>query len=536
MDNSSTNKSLIILGNGADLYCKLNTTFKDFLTQENNKNISNVYKSLKALKVFDLGLKNIVLTSPQAIKNHKFLQKVYRFPIYQLLNKNISIDSFLDDEFKKDDSNPEESERTKNKINHEVNEVISVLNETMPDISEMSFWEILLILMDQINGSWYDIETCMRDFLTMQSIMSDPDKSAIEYIHDSIRDLSSEEFFSINEMESYNPLNNFNFRFIIYVISYKIIKNNDDMDSNRQLCLTTSQCQSFLLNELYDYENKFSNFVESEVNKNLGDSKNKNEENNNRTNENNYYKLMNTLIPVLISLSNNNKANILSFNYTSVTPNSKYVDKFKNIHGSIYLKNEKRSSSINKSNVIFGIDSNTSFPDKLNQSSVELIYPFTKTQRVIGLSTDTDDDVKNRISNLLSTNKKESKHVNAIEDNINEIVFFGHSLGESDYSYFISIFDYYNLHDSKITLKFVFNPKRGEKEPSFADVRNVRLRQAKKISSLINRYANTLENKSHGKNLLHKLLVEDRLQIVDIRDIDTDQMWARISELNEKSN
>lgn len=525
MDNSSTNKSLIILGNGADLYCKLNTTFKDFLTQENDKNISNVYKSLKALKVFDLGLKNIVLTSPQAIKNHKFLQKVYRFPIYQLLSKeDISLDSFLDKEFKQYDYEPDESEETKNKIKQEIEEVISVLDETMDDISEMSFWEILLILMDQINGSWYDIETCMRDFLTMQSIMSDPDKSAIEYIHDSIRDLSSEEFFSINEIESYNPLNNFNFRFIIYVISYKLVKNKSDVDSNKQLCLTTSQYQSLLLNELYEFENKFSNFVESEVNKNKGDS------------ENNYYKLMNTLIPVLISLSNNNKANILSFNYTSVTPNSKYVDKFKNIHGSLYLKNEKRSSSINKSNVIFGIDSNTSFPDKLNQSSVELIYPFTKTQRVIGLSTDTDDDVKNRISNLLSNDKKESKHVNAIEDNINEIVFFGHSLGESDYSYFISIFDYYNLHESKVTLKFVFNPKRDEKEPSFADVRNVRLGQAKKISSLINRYANTLENKSHGKNLLHKLLVEDRLQIVDIRDIGTKQMWKRISELNEKSN
>lgn len=516
MDSSSENKSLIILGNGADLYCKLNTTFKDFLTQKNNNNISNIYESLKAIKICDLSLKNIFLTSTYEIKNHKFLQKIYRFPIYKLLNKNISIDSFLDGEFNQDNSNPKEIEETKNKIKQEINKVIETLETTMKDISEMNFWEILLILMDQTNGSWYDIETCIRDFLTMQSFLSEPDKSAIEYIHDSIRDLNSEEFFSLNEINNYSPLNNFNFRFIIYVIINRII--NDD--NNRKLCLTTMQYQSFLLDELHEFENKFSDFVISEV-KNRRDD---------------YYSSMNSLIAYLITLSDNDKANILSFNYTSVTTNKVLVDKFKNIHGGIYLK-EQKSGNINKSNVIFGIDSNTFFPIKLSQKSIDLIYPFTKTQRVIGLSTDTDDDVKNRKANFLSNDKIENKRVNVIENNINEIVFFGHSLGESDYSYFISIFDYYKLHDSKLKLKFVFNPKRDNREPDDIDVRNARLRQAKKISNLINRYANTLENKSHGKNLLHKLLVEDRIQIVDIRDFntDTDAMWKKIRQIRRKN-
>lgn len=518
MDSSSENKSLIILGNGADLYCKLNTTFKDFLTQKNNNNISNIYESLKAIKICDLSLKNIFLTSTYEIKNHKFLQKIYRFPIYQLLNKNISIDSFLDSELNQANPNPKEIEETKNKIKQEINKVIETLETTMKDISEMNFWEILLILMDQTNGSWYDIETCIRDFLTMQSFLSEPDKSAIEYIHDSIRDLNSEEFFSLNEINNYSPLNNFNFRFIIYVIINKII-NDDD---SRKLCLTTIQYQSFLLDELHEFENKFSDFVISEVDKN-----------NSRNDKKHYYRSMNKLIGSLSSLSYNDKANVLSFNYTSVNPNGKFVEKFKNIHGGIYLR-EQKSGNINKSNVIFGIDSNTFFPIKLSQKSIDLIYPFTKTQRVIELSTDTDDDVEIRMANFLSNDKKESKRVNVIESNINEIVFFGHSLGESDYSYFISIFDYYNLHDSKIKLKFVFNPKRNNREPDNNDVRNARSRQAKKISNLINRYANTLENKSHGKNLLHKLLVEDRIQIVDIRDVDTKEMWKKINQIRGK--
>ena len=96
----------------------------------------------------------------------------------------------------------------------------------------------------------------------------------------------------------------------------------------------------------------------------------------------------------------------------------------------------------------------------------------------------------------------------------------------------MSIFDHYKLNDSKITLKFVFNPKRNKKDPCPEEVRNIRLGQAKRISSLINRYSNTLENKNHGKNLLHKLLVEDRIQIVDIRDINTKKMWDKLKQKN----
>ena len=508
----SNSKSLIILGNGADLYCKLNTTFKDFLTRENEENILNVYKSLKALKTLDLNLKNIVLNSPFQINNHEFLQKTYRFPIYQLLNKKITIDLLLNEEFSKYNHLDTKCKKVMDMIKQEVEDVTLLLSKTMKSITELSFWEILLILMDQINGTWYDIETCMNNFLTMKSIMSNPDKSAIEYIHDSIRDLRSEEFFSIYEIDNYSPLNDFNFRFIIYVIIYKIIKNND----NKKSYLTTFQYQSFLLNELHKFENKFSNFVASEVHKSDNTIKP-------------YYQRLNTLVPILISLSNNNKANILSFNYTHVQTNNNYIDKYKNIHGSLLLEKENK---INKSNVIFGIDSNTIYPKQLNQFSIDLIYPFTKTQRVLGLSTNTKEDIENRIANLQSVNKIESKYINVIDDTINEIVFFGHSLGESDYSYFMSIFDHYKLNDSKITLKFVFNPKRNKKDPCPEEVRNIRLGQAKRISSLINRYSNTLENKNHGKNLLHKLLVEDRIQIVDIRDINTRKMWDKLKQKN----
>ena len=40
---------------------------------------------------------------------------------------------------------------------------------------------------------------------------------------------------------------------------------------------------------------------------------------------------------------------------------------------------------------------------------------------------------------------------------IDEIIVFGHSLGEQDYSYFQSIFDYVDLYHSKTKLTFIYS-------------------------------------------------------------------------------
>lgn len=40
------------------------------------------------------------------------------------------------------------------------------------------------------------------------------------------------------------------------------------------------------------------------------------------------------------------------------------------------------------------------------------------------------------------------------KEEINEIAFFGHSLSKLDYSYFQTIFDFYDLYSSDVTLAF----------------------------------------------------------------------------------
>ena len=81
------------------------------------------------------------------------------------------------------------------------------------------------------------------------------------------------------------------------------------------------------------------------------------------------------------------------------------------------------------------------------------------------------------------------------------IKFYGHSLAAADYSYFQSIFDMVDLYNSDVKLYFRFsNYEAGVKEREFL-----------RVAGLLSAYGKTLDNKDHGKNLTHKLLLEGRL-------------------------
>ena len=111
----------------------------------------------------------------------------------------------------------------------------------------------------------------------------------------------------------------------------------------------------------------------------------------------------------------------LSFNYTEPI-NSPYFN-ITNVHGT--LKSRR---------IIFGIDQT-----KVNP--LEEIYRFTKTFRQM-----TETSIAKRSDELILPRKEE----------INEIAFFGHSLSKLDYSYFQTIFDFYDLYSSDVTLAFYY--------------------------------------------------------------------------------
>ena len=171
---------------------------------------------------------------------------------------------------------------------------------------------------------------------------------------------------------------------------------------------------------------------------------------------------------------------ILSFNYTALFDILAVQNPcdYNNVHGKLCNLNCK--TDCNSSNIIFGID------DTFIQSHNEFtdLRLFSKTYRKMFDA--------NAAKSILPSNR-----LSPIE-----IKFYGHSLSEADYSYFQSIFDYYELYNND-SVSLLFYYSKGYE-------------QTDAIYRLINSYGKSLANKEQGKNLIHKLLLENRLKIVDI--------------------
>lgn len=160
---------------------------------------------------------------------------------------------------------------------------------------------------------------------------------------------------------------------------------------------------------------------------------------------------------------------VMSFNYTKIT--EKNFFEYSNIHGILGRDQD----------IIFGIDSNLI-------NSISNSYKYTKTYRKLLL--ESQQEVKPK----------------KLPAEVKKIIFYGHSLSKADYSYFQSIFDFYNIYSSEIELFFYFNSYK----PFMLE------EQVSAISSLLEEYGDTMTNRSHGKNLLHKLSLEGRIKIKDL--------------------
>lgn len=171
---------------------------------------------------------------------------------------------------------------------------------------------------------------------------------------------------------------------------------------------------------------------------------------------------------------------ILSFNYTSLFDilgvGSPCL--YNNVHGKLCMNT--CANNCTSCNIILGIDDTVI----QSQDSDPGLYKFSKTYRKM-------------LTSNVGTPVLPSK-----DNQLIEIKFYGHSLNEADYSYFQSIFDYYNLYDNN-NVRLIFYYSKG-------------FDQTEKVYQLINTYGKTLSNKDQGKNLTHKLLLENRLKIVEI--------------------
>ena len=169
---------------------------------------------------------------------------------------------------------------------------------------------------------------------------------------------------------------------------------------------------------------------------------------------------------------------VLSFNYTGPFDiSSNEIGQrvaYTNIHG-LCREGEE---------IIFGIDGKENLVYKIAR-------PFTKTYRLLSLGGPNARDV--------------------VRSDTRCIKLYGHSLSDADYSYFQAIFDAVHLYSSDVSLVFFYRCF-DEKGPLIH-----RTEMMNKVISLLTAYGATLENRDHGKNLIHKLLLEGRLSVEEIR-------------------
>ena len=168
--------------------------------------------------------------------------------------------------------------------------------------------------------------------------------------------------------------------------------------------------------------------------------------------------------------------NILSFNYTTFLRNTEgnyKALKTENVYGTL------------KSKIVFGVDD-------IAIDANNNLYSFTKTSR------------------MMNNTSYDENSTPILHPNIKKIKFYGHSLSEMDYSYFQSIFDFYDLYGSDVQLFFYY---------SIYDKRiaeDIKSNQLQAITKMIHKYGATIDNKDQGRNLQHKLLLEKRIHIICI--------------------
>jgi len=185
----------------------------------------------------------------------------------------------------------------------------------------------------------------------------------------------------------------------------------------------------------------------------------------------------------IFEVDNNITNIVINFNYTTYLKEMDYISEMTNVHGTF-------------ENPIFGIDNTEIGNDRK-------FYYLTKTSRVL----------------FNNTIKEEFKLPNKIE--ISKICFFGHSLARADYSYFQSIFDYYDIYNSEVKLEFKYynyikDDEKLTNEEKEERKDEVKSNMHKSVIELMNDYGNTASNKSRGQNLLHKLILENRIKIVEV--------------------
>ena len=439
---------MVVLGNGFDLASGLPTSYNDFFKYR--------FKLLR-----DDFLKIDELSKPRTsfAKEHftEYTNGIRRWAHTSNRYKEI-VDNF------------------ENLLKQDVDVFHNDMKETAIILSEtnMTFWDIYFYFKFKFDTNlntqnWNRIETQIKQFLTSKDSMLTPNVDT----NDPIKLLR----FKVNSRDSYSESDLDNIihsvaserifqTFIHYFIKTRI-KNQGVFD--------------FYFSELQLFESAFSSYIKVIMS-------------NTKKSNSRSQKLYRDNLIELVKNVKTDDIYILNFNYTffeSVSKNNLSVYTSK----PFIIKREDRTFEIIENNVhgqyhnstIFGVDQD-------NLKEVDHLYMFTKTYRKMRNQNDIPSIEIPKSNDLL------------------EIVFYGHSLSDADYSYFQSIFDYYDIYRSSIKLVFKYS---NYEENDLTG--RIKTRYLDSVVKLIKFYGSKMMDNNHGNNLIHKLLLENRLIIEEVK-------------------
>ena len=172
---------------------------------------------------------------------------------------------------------------------------------------------------------------------------------------------------------------------------------------------------------------------------------------------------------------------VISFNYTNLPNNLKGVNQ---VHGSL----EKR-------NIIIGVDKTTIKSKNMNKMR------FSKSWR--------------QLSGVINTSALPSKN------DVTEIVVFGHSLGSQDYSYFHSLFNYYDIYSNNVKLTFLYADYHYDSNTKLPDLlkdEEYRISYIDSVYNLLNNYVEKSLGQKEADSFITKMQLEGRLSVEEITE------------------
>lgn len=464
-------KTLLVLGNGFDLTCRVPSDYKKFLEYilENKLN----YYSEELQKD---GYSNIFEYT---------LSEIERY----LKDINFAYDEFI-----------------------RKSEVVPELNS----------WYIIFLYRKMTNDTdWFQVENQIANQLTT----NDNSMNIVESIGDSLLSIY-QNGKSMIRTQRISHLNNKEIEKIYELLSYNLL--NKKLDSfkvkgSKDLFIEFRKKENELWKEYYEYNErnidstidreKFEDTFESKLEKELFPmvaqvllAELKELEMDFReyltlsiydmgfTYQKNAVNLIESILKKVGKDTENSTYNVLTFNYTTPWDMSEKRNRVEYLHP-IFKGNPIKTLNLHgrldseTQEIIFGVDD-----EFLSPLSNE--YIFTKTSRTLDLYT------KGMFEGLFGN----SSISEILSPSIKEIIFFGHSLSKADYGYFRKILESY-VDNPEAHFIFVYNVYKG----TTTDKKRRELIHS--ISSLFGEYS---INKQSNTDIFRDLIQNNRIKIVEL--------------------